>query len=99
MSNENIHTEPTVFDRMQSSEVTPFNYPQYYQIKDSGLRTAEILQCYDTTTDPDALCQIWKEKSGEPLDETIFIQTSAVVNHAESVKAEKIRTSITLAKC
>jgi acetyltransferase-like isoleucine patch superfamily enzyme len=73
----------TVFERMQSGEVVAFNDPQYYQIKESGLKTAKLLTEYNSTTDPDKLRNLWGEMSGTPLDETSFIQTPIFVNHAE----------------
>lgn len=79
----------TVFDRMQSGEVVSFNDPQYYQVKDSGLKTAAILLQYNASFNLAELRKLWGEMSGTPLDNTSFIQTPVFVNHAEFVKIGK----------
>ena len=79
----------TVFDRMQSGEVVPFNDPQFYQVADSGLRTSKILQQYNASYQPEELRKLREDMSGKPLDVTSFIQTPLLVNHAEFVSIGK----------
>lgn len=81
--------EQNVFDRMQSGEIVSFDDPQYYQIKESGIHTTELLIDYNATSDPDTLRQIWGKMSGTPLDASTYIQIPAYVNHAEFVTLGK----------
>lgn len=78
-----------VFERMQSGEIVAFNDPQYYQVKESGLKTAQVLQKYNASFDPDQMRQLWGEMSGTPLDRTSYIQFPVFVNHAEFVSIGK----------
>ena len=81
--------DKTIFERMQSGEIVAFNDRQYSQIQDSGLKTAEILLKYNASFKPEELRELWGEMSGSALDETSFIQTPLLVNHAEFVNIGK----------
>ena len=78
-----------VFERMQSGEVVAFNDPQYYQVKESGMRTTKLLIQYNATYDPENLRQLWGEMTGTPLDASSYIQIPVFVNHAEFVSIGK----------
>ena len=75
-----------VFERMQSGEVVPFSDPQYIQIKESGIRTTELLIEYNVTSDPDQLRQLWGEMSGRPgSGGHQFIRRVAAVGNCQGI--------------
>jgi len=78
-----------IFERLQSGEIVAFSDPQYLQIKDSGLRTAEILLKYNASSNPDELRKLWGDLTGNVLDNSSFVQTPVFVNHAELVTVGK----------
>lgn len=79
----------TIFERLQSGETVPFKDPQYYQLKDAGIRTSETIITYNSTTDADKLRSLWGEMSGTVLDASSFVQTPVFINHAAFISIGK----------
>lgn len=70
----------TVFQRLQSGEIVPFNDPQYSEIFGVAARTQNLLVELNSSTNNKRIRELMGEIMGQPLDATSTIMPPFYVN-------------------
>lgn len=75
-----LNSSRNIFERLQAGEIIPFNDPQYYQIRETAVRSAKLLKAFNSNTKKERAQEIWEEISGAPFEAGTIISAPIFIN-------------------